>query len=221
MLFLFGTRTTRTRQAPLAVPHFCPNCGRRNTFDILSSSTYFHFFFIPMFPFMKSNDLICKECGKKYQLSAVPDIAPEIRQELRLNPARRPIWQAFGCLSFLALAALLSIFVGIAYIKHRNDPPKKVDPRETMLNDDMTKVSASPNASTDPLGCRLKSCLNVSLLGLKNEELQIYTRQNEDKVLILIAYEDILGVSQSSRKVMVETVEDCYKLGNLQYPKKY
>jgi len=89
-----------------------------------------------------------------------------------------------------------------------------------MLNDDMTKVSASPNASTDPLGCRLKSCLNVSLLGLKNEELQIYTRQNEDKVLILIEYDNISDVQKSSRKVIVETVEDCYKLGNLQYPKK-
>ena len=44
---------------------YCPACEIDTYEDVLVTSTYYHIFFIPVFPFEKEMNCICHKCGLK------------------------------------------------------------------------------------------------------------------------------------------------------------
>lgn len=55
----------------------CPSCEKSSWADIQVDSLYFHFYWIPVFPYEKSVHIICNECGlKRYDLAFNANFIP-------------------------------------------------------------------------------------------------------------------------------------------------
>jgi hypothetical protein len=100
------------KQTPIGVEELlikCPSCESHSWADAMISSSYFHFYYVPIFPFDKSADVICKKCGiKRYGRSfnaSLVDNYDEIGHRFR-----HPLFTYTGaaiCL-LLIIAAVLS-----------------------------------------------------------------------------------------------------------------
>lgn len=62
-----------SKQTPIGLDEFlvkCPSCETHSWADVMVLSKYFHLYWIPMFPFDKDANIICKKCGlKRYDRS--------------------------------------------------------------------------------------------------------------------------------------------------------
>ena len=60
---------TRTVTIGIHDPVFfqCPNCKRINTVSYVITSTYYHFWYIPIFPFEKDGYACCSDCRFKIE----------------------------------------------------------------------------------------------------------------------------------------------------------
>lgn len=62
-ILIYGTQST-----PIGIDEQfvrCPSCEHDANADIMVQSTYFHFYFLPLFPVSKEVNIICKKCGLK------------------------------------------------------------------------------------------------------------------------------------------------------------
>ena len=62
-IIIFGNK-----QTPIGLDEFlvkCPTCETHGWADIMVVSNYYHMYWIPMFPFEKNANIICKKCGLK------------------------------------------------------------------------------------------------------------------------------------------------------------
>ncbi len=67
-IIFYGSKQTPVGYDELFVK--CPCCETHNWADTMVMSKYFHIYWLPMFPFDKAVNLICKKCGlKRYDLS--------------------------------------------------------------------------------------------------------------------------------------------------------
>lgn len=69
----------------------CPSCETSTWHDVMISSKYMHFFWIPACPVEKEADLICKKCGlKRYERGFDKNLIPEY--DLVKNKFRHPFY---------------------------------------------------------------------------------------------------------------------------------
>jgi len=57
-----------TAETPIGMDEFllkCPCCEGYSPADVMIISKYFYFFWIPVFPFEKDANVICRSCGLK------------------------------------------------------------------------------------------------------------------------------------------------------------
>lgn len=67
-IVLYGNKLTPIGIAELLVK--CPCCNTHSWADVMVLSNYFHFYWIPIFPFEKDANITCKKCGlKRYNQS--------------------------------------------------------------------------------------------------------------------------------------------------------
>jgi hypothetical protein len=62
-IIFFGNKET-----PIGLDEFlikCPSCETHSWADIMVLSNYYHIYWVPMFPFEKNANVICKKCGLK------------------------------------------------------------------------------------------------------------------------------------------------------------
>lgn len=107
MIFLFGTRGKAILTEKLNITE-CGYCHEHDTIYATVVTRYFHFFWIPIFPFSKTVVTVCSHCKetlREYQ------IRPEYRNAIGdlKSKAKFPIWQFTG-LIFISLPVLLVIF---------------------------------------------------------------------------------------------------------------
>lgn len=62
-IIFFGSKQTPIGYEELLVK--CPCCETSTWAEVMVISKYYHIYWIPMFPFDKEADIICKECGLK------------------------------------------------------------------------------------------------------------------------------------------------------------
>lgn len=64
------------QQANIGIDEFmikCPSCEADNFADVMIISNYYHIYFLPIVPFEKEANIICKKCGlKRYHVPFVP-----------------------------------------------------------------------------------------------------------------------------------------------------
>jgi len=57
-----------TKEAAIGIDEqlvYCPSCEADAFADIMVMSTYFHMYYLPLFPVSKEVNVICKTCGLK------------------------------------------------------------------------------------------------------------------------------------------------------------
>ncbi|WP_150451788.1 zinc-ribbon domain-containing protein [Arenibacter lacus] len=65
MILFLGTKPGKTFTK--TIPHIaCPYCEQKNTLTAVTSSTYFHLFWISLFKISTSTIISCSHCKKTY-----------------------------------------------------------------------------------------------------------------------------------------------------------
>lgn len=124
---------------------------------------------------------------------------------------KNPLLKGLGCLLVVGAVSVIA-FVLVGIFRGGGDKPK--DPRKEMLEQDIDKTSMNP-PDEDSISNFLKPCIEVSIKGIKTDEIRYYTRINGNKLLVLLKVGDMKGVEKSTRKILVEGVEDCLSVYEL------
>lgn len=110
MIFFFGTRSSTLLTEKLADTS-CTYCKEQDTIFITVTSSYFHIFWIPIFPIGKKYYSHCVHCKQTLTSNQMPvtykDGLAEISQKVKT-----PVWQFIG-LMLIAIPVLFGIFSAI------------------------------------------------------------------------------------------------------------
>ncbi|MCA6067438.1 zinc ribbon domain-containing protein [Chryseobacterium sp. RG1] len=214
MLFLFGTgKSTLKNQYPLH-QCTCPNCHQTNTMIAGTVARYFHFFFLPVFPTSKDNIAICRHCNANFSYGQFTD---EMKQafdsQYNVNPNSRPIWHGCGCFLILMAIFFFVVLLIIGWFKSKDEPEKPEDKREAFLKTDIHKTKSKPSMETDSTSFYIKECLD----GLLQDELDkngigYFSKQNGNKILIILHIDDMKKIKSSERHYMISIVKKCLEL---------
>lgn len=124
-----------------------------------------------------------------------------------------------GCLLIVAFVAFIAIVLYGVFMGDKENKPD--DPRKELLKQDLEKLDqhlekvSADSAGSDSIADFLKPCVDVSIEGIKTEEIKYYTKINGNKLLVLLKVGDMKEVEKSSRKLLVEAVEDCLSVYDL------
>lgn len=222
MLLFYGTRATKLWEGKLrAGSTTCPHCESQNSFNITIYARYFHFFWIPIFPLSKKSIIECSHCKKTYDQDDLPAHLQQVLEKQNdINPVKRPFWHSCGCL-FISVVFIIpfifSMFFGIlkscsnAFDDSSDSEQTEQfeDMREKYLEEDMDKMTTSPTYETDSISSTLKSCVALSIDGIKTDKIKYFSKIKDDNILVLLKVEDMKKIKSSSRKILVEAVESC------------
>lgn len=103
------------KQANIGVDEFlvnCPCCESQSWADIMITSSYYHFIFIPFWPVSKEANVICKKCGyKRYGMKFSERLISNY-QEIK-SQYRHP-WYTYIGLSIGIVLILSIILIALA-----------------------------------------------------------------------------------------------------------
>jgi C4-type Zn-finger protein len=87
---------------------YCPACEADTFADVWVTSTYYHIFFIPVFPYEKEMNCACQKCGlKRYNM---PFAKEKIKNIVEIkNKFRHPLFTY--SLSFLVLLLVALVII--------------------------------------------------------------------------------------------------------------
>lgn len=134
-------------------------------------------------------------------------------RENQTNPAKRPLWQGCGCIILvLFFAIMMSLsFYGV-YLRSQGDDTYtvKTDARMELLLADMNQMSSLLHREKDSVSFLLKECVDYDLVGgLDTKKIGYFTKQQNDKLLVLLRIENIKKIKPEFRKDILTVVEDC------------
>jgi hypothetical protein len=212
MFFLFGSGKSTLPNKFLLSGCECPNCHQKETLYTETKARYFHFFFIPVFPLMKTTVAVCSYCKAVYNENQFSEnMRDSYQRQNDLNPNKRPIWHGCGCFIIILFILFTLIVSVIGYFKNPSEKSsEKEDPRRAMLKDDLKKTTSSPTASSDSTAFQLRNCMNEMLIEeIHPEKFEWYTAVNEDKLLILVKVDNMKKIKTSERGKLVGYIHDC------------
>jgi hypothetical protein len=90
---------------------YCPSCEGHCMADVMILSTYYHFFFVPIFPTGKEVNLICKKCGLKRYGAGFNSKTFVSFDEIK-HLYRHP-WFTYIGVGIAAIIALLTLYFSI------------------------------------------------------------------------------------------------------------
>jgi hypothetical protein len=136
-----------------------------------------------------------------------------LERENLTNPAKRPLWQGCGCLVLVVFfTIMMSIsFYGV-YLRSQgeNTMKAKVDARTELLAADMAKMTSILQRNKDSVTYQLKECVDYDIIsGLETKDISYFTKQKDDKLLVLLRIENIKKIKPEFRKDILRVVEDC------------
>lgn len=213
MIYFFGTRASKIKERKLTKT-ICPYCSTPDSFLVSTYSKYFHFFWIPIIPLWKSNIAECSHCKKSYSAQEfTPEMQRALERENTINPAKRPLWQGCGCLVLVVFfAVMMSLsFYGL-YLRSQGEGTMNatIDPRMELLRTDMNKISSLLQRNKDSVSFLLKDCVDYDIVGgLDTKDIGYFTKQKENKLLVLLKIENIKKIKPEFRKDILTVVEDC------------
>ena len=84
---------------------YCPSCEADNFADFMATSNYYHFYFVPVFPFEKEANIVCQKCGlKRYE---VPFKSKVVQNIFEVNSKFKHPWYTYAFLLVIAFIILL------------------------------------------------------------------------------------------------------------------
>lgn len=213
MLLFFGSRSSKIKERKLRRTT-CPYCQTPDSFTVSTYSKYFHFFWIPIIPLFKTNLAECSHCKKTYaEQEFSPEMKAALQRENETNPAKRPIWQACGCLLLVGVFSLLfAISLYGVYMRSENKESNigEEDIRRTLLDNDMNKLSSILHRQKDSLSVQLKECIDYNVeSGIDTNKIEYFTKIQDEKILVLLGIKDLKQIRAKERKIIIDIIEDC------------
>ena len=195
MIFFFGSRSTKINERQLKRTT-CPYCSTKDSFTVSTYGKYFHFFWIPIIPLYKTNVAECSHCLKSYAaVEFTPEMQRSLKEENKINPAKRPIWHGCGCIILVLLFTIVISFslYGV-YLRSNGEGITDTDndPRKELLKADMEKRTNLLQREKDSLSFALKKCVDNDIVsGLDTSEIEYFTKKLDDKFLVLLRIKNI------------------------------
>jgi hypothetical protein len=104
-IIIFGEK-----QTPIGLDEFlvkCPSCETHSWADVMVTSHYFHFYYLPISPTDKDANVICKTCGlKRY---GIPFDQNLISNYNEVKSRYRHPWFTYSGLAIIILIIILII----------------------------------------------------------------------------------------------------------------
>lgn len=98
------------KKATIGIDEFmvnCPSCEADSFADFMITSNYYHFYFIPIFPFEKEANIICQKCGlKRYNVPFESNVIKNL-YEIK-NKFKHP-WYTYSLPLFISLIVIITI----------------------------------------------------------------------------------------------------------------
>ncbi|WP_289061875.1 zinc-ribbon domain-containing protein [uncultured Zobellia sp.] len=212
MIFFFGTRSSKIKERHLKRTT-CPFCQSQDSFTVSTYGTYFHVFWIPLFPLFKKHIAECSHCKKSFSFAEfTPQMLKSFEVENSTNPVKRPLWHGCGCLVITVLFVIV-FSISLYGVYSRSGESAKVtpiDPRKELLDADIKKMSQLVHKERDSISASLKACVDYDIVsGIDTENIAYFTKQNQSKLLVLLKIKDIKKVKAKFRKDILDIVEDC------------
>jgi zinc ribbon protein len=86
----------------------CPACETHQHADVMVESHYYHFYWIPIFPYDKTALIICQKCGLKRTRMEINDRWFSDYREIKKRH-RHPFYSYIGVAIFTLIVALMII----------------------------------------------------------------------------------------------------------------
>ncbi|WP_108808858.1 zinc-ribbon domain-containing protein [Aquimarina spinulae] len=214
MLFFYGLNSSILKSKKLNNTK-CPYCQTENSFTVTIFGKYFHIFWVPVFPISKTSTAKCSHCKKKYsEREFSSEMKTSLFKENQLNPVKTPIWHAIGCLVPVLLILVFILFIVFTIMFHSNNnvapKPEDTDPRKILLQRDMNTLIENKASELDSTSLLLKNCATHYLnKGINTDKIKYFTKQNMDKLLVLLEIRDLKKIKVKSRKQLITLVEYC------------
>ena len=88
----------------------CPSCEVDNFADVMITSNYYHFWFIPIFPIEKEANIVCQKCGlRRYN---VPFNSRTFKNYEEIKHKFRHPWYTYLIAALVLLGVIMSIVLG-------------------------------------------------------------------------------------------------------------
>ena len=194
-MIIYGTRATGIGQ--LSIPNTeCTHCHQQHTQQIAVFGRYAHVFWIPLFPIGK---VVVSECSHCKRTLEKDEFTPALKHKYEQVKAdiKRPRWHWTG----LAALLLLIAFTGVSSALHEEDP------RDTFLQEDLAGLTGTPAENEDSLSYVLKTYLDQLVINeMHPERFEYYSREESDRVLMLIRIPTLRDLDKSARPQILEMV---------------
>jgi len=108
MLFIYGSRSKMSGTSEVFL-YKCPYCEETNTTSVAFFSKYYHFFFIPVFPFAKNAYASCSHCGAgRSDNKFGPELVKQVRE---IEPKFKPPFYLYAWVILLSLPVVTIIII--------------------------------------------------------------------------------------------------------------
>lgn len=89
---------------------YCPSCEADNFADFMTTSNYYHFYLVPIFPFEKEANIVCQKCGlKRYNVPFNSNVVQNIHE---IKGKFKHPWYTYAFLIVLAFFTLIIVLFG-------------------------------------------------------------------------------------------------------------
>ena len=196
-MIVFGARASKIKKFETLFIK-CAYCEKRGIHTISIFGSYFHVYWIPVFPIGKKGVAECTSCKRTTEEK---DFSPELKSqyvEEKLN-TKRPFWYWSGLY-------IIAIFFGLIWIVAANQAK---DSRKKLFGNDMDLMTASPTMESDSVSFKIKSILDIfANETLNTKEFEYLTKTSENKVLVLVKMPDLKRVEKEGRMQALEVIEE-------------
>lgn len=125
------------------------------------------------------------------------------------EPPKKKSRLHWGCGCAIVVGIMFIVLMAISFFVVGDQEEK--DLRKKYLRQDIERLSTNI-AENDSISQMIKLCLDFGLDGddkLNKDGIEYFTRRNGNKVLAIVRLYDLKGFEPSSRKVIVEVIEEC------------
>ena len=168
-MIIFGTRT-KTLKPKEILSYDCENCNSRGTVTFSFLASYFHIFWIPIFPTSKKGISQCSHCK---QVRYPNEMSPRMKQDYATASAnaKRPILHYFG---LFVIGLLFCLIIFTVYKNSVNETKYLANPQV----DDLYKIEKNgtytlykiSEVKGDTLSFRTHSMVTKKYSGLSDLE---------------------------------------------------
>ncbi len=140
-MIFFGTRKKEVKSGRISNV-VCGYCDENVSMNYVVETSYFHLYWIPIFPYKKRTYIDCPECDTLFESKHFSEpVKNKLQRENDLKPARNPIWMFSGLL-------ILAVIIPLAFFQSSRADSKKGDYKDNPKVGDVYFLNSLPSKYT-------------------------------------------------------------------------